>query len=94
MSNYEPKPDTGVLFRNDKKESDNHPDYNGRIADENGREHWLSAWINESKDGRKYMKLSRGKPCDETAKQGADNARQANGQDSAPADDFEDSIPF
>lgn len=49
----------GVLFRNDKKESDKHPDYKGRI-DIDGTEYWLSAWIKKSKDGETYMSLSRG----------------------------------
>lgn len=48
---------TGVLFKNDKKESDKHPDYKGS-AEVGGAEFWLSAWINEKKDGTgKYMKL-------------------------------------
>ncbi len=53
---YETKPDTGSLFRNDRKESDNHPDYKGSAL-LNGVEHWLDAWINTAKDGSKYMSL-------------------------------------
>ena len=51
--------DKGVLFKNDKKETDNHPDYNGSINIE-GTEYWLSAWINQDKNGKKYMSLSKG----------------------------------
>ena len=46
----------GVLFRNDRKESDKHPDYNGSCQIE-GMEYWLSAWIKEGKNG-KFMSLS------------------------------------
>jgi len=48
----------GVLFRNDKKQSDKHPDYKGNVQVA-GVKYWLSAWINERKDGNgKYMSLS------------------------------------
>jgi uncharacterized protein (DUF736 family) len=47
----------GVLFRNDRKESDRHPDYKGSINVE-GVEYWLSAWLKESKTGTKFMSLS------------------------------------
>jgi hypothetical protein len=41
---YEAKDNSGQLFKNDKKESDRHPDYKGSIM-VGGVEHWLSAWI-------------------------------------------------
>lgn len=70
----------GVLFKNKKKETDKHPDYNGSI-NINGQDFWLSAWINESKQKEKYMSLSV-KPKDEQTRQ-------------QPTDDFvEDDIPF
>ena len=47
----------GVLFKNDKKETDNHPDYKGKI-EINHEEFWLSAWIKTDKNGNKYMSLS------------------------------------
>lgn len=58
MSDYS-NDNRGVLFKNDKKESENHPDYKGRI-DIDGTEYWLSAWIKKTKDGKTYMSLSRG----------------------------------
>lgn len=56
MSQYQQKDLTGSLFRNDRKESDSHPDYKGSAL-LNGVDHWLDAWINTSKDGAKYMSL-------------------------------------
>ena len=50
----------GVLFKNDNKKTDNHPDYNGKIVIDN-IEFYLSAWVNTSKDNTKYMSLSIGK---------------------------------
>lgn len=46
----------GVLFRNDRKESDKHPDYKGS-CEIDGAEYWLSAWIKEGQKG-KFMSLS------------------------------------
>lgn len=46
----------GVLFKNDRKEQDNHPDYKGSI-NVGGQEFWLSAWIREGERG-KFMSLS------------------------------------
>jgi uncharacterized protein (DUF736 family) len=50
--------DRGALFRNDRKEDDNDPDYRGTL-NVGGVEHWLNAWLRTSaKTGRKYMSLS------------------------------------
>jgi len=57
MSEYQQKDDSGVLFKNDKKETDSHPDYKGNAMID-GTEYWFSAWINTSKTGTKYMKTS------------------------------------
>lgn len=51
------KDNSGVLFKNDKRESDNHPNYKGS-AMVDGSEYWLSAWVNKSKNGQMYMSVS------------------------------------
>ena len=56
MSDYDNR-DTGALFKNDKKETEKHPDYKGSI-NVGGTEYWLSAWIKTSKQGTKFMSLS------------------------------------
>ena len=49
----------GSLFKNDRKELDTHPDYNGSINIE-GTDYWLNGWLKESKkDGKKFVKASR-----------------------------------
>jgi hypothetical protein len=55
MSNYD-NTNSGVLFKNDRKESAKHPDYQGNI-NVDGVEFWLSAWIKEGQKG-KFMSLS------------------------------------
>ncbi len=49
---------SGVLFKNDRKEKDSHPDYTGTI-NVDGIEYWISSWIKESKkDSRKFLSLA------------------------------------
>ena len=52
----EQKNNSGVLFTNDKKETDKHPHYKGNITVD-GKDYWLSAWIKEGKSG-KFMGLA------------------------------------
>ena len=54
---YEHKPNTGSIFKNDKKEKDTHADYKGSALID-GVDYWISCWINETKDGQKYLKFS------------------------------------
>jgi len=64
------KTNRGALFKNAEKANPKHADYKGN-ANINGEEFWLDAWINQSKSGVKYMKLSF-KPKAAAAKAGAD----------------------
>ena len=54
---YEMKEKSGSLFSAaDKKQSDKHPDYTGSCK-LNGELMSISAWVNESKSGKKYLRL-------------------------------------
>ena len=48
----------GSLSRNKKKEKETHPTHKGSCTIE-GREYWISAYVNESRQviGEKYFKL-------------------------------------
>ena len=91
---YEQKDNDLVLFKNDKKESDKHPDYkgSGRV---NGVDVWLSAWINKSKDGKTYMSLKT-QNKEEAAKAGVAQARRAASPEPSEnlSAEFFDDIPF
>jgi hypothetical protein len=79
----------GVLFKNDKRESDSHPHAKGS-AEINGVEYWVSAWTNTDKNGNKYQKL-KFTPKEETNQRGRQQARQV--VDSGGGD-FDDDLPF
>ncbi len=57
----------GVLFKNSKKTKDSQPDYLGRI-DMNGDEHFISAWIEQSKAGETYISIRVNDRTDATTK--------------------------
>ena len=84
MSDYDDT-NRGALFKNDKKESETHPDYKGSI-NVDGTEYWLSSWLNKSKAGATYMSLSV-KPKNEDAEPARPKAQK-------PAPNAGDDIPF
>ncbi len=83
---YEPKDGSGSLFKTDRKESDNQPDYKGQIM-VGGVQYWLSAWIKKSESGRTYMSLSVQRPEEKRQERAAPPPRQQRRQD-------DDEIPF
>jgi len=72
---------TGALFKNDKGDNPNRPDYRGNL-DVGGTEYWISAWLKTSKKGQKFMSLSVSAKDENKAPNPANN------------DDFNDEIPF
>jgi uncharacterized protein (DUF736 family) len=57
----------GALFKNDRKEQENHPDYKGSV-NVGGVDYWLSAWLKRSQSGKSFMSLSV-KPKDDQPRQ-------------------------
>lgn len=56
MANYDNN-NSGVLFKNDRKESERHPDFKGN-AEVNGVEYWVSGWKKQGKSGNTFISLS------------------------------------
>jgi type II secretory pathway component PulJ len=51
MAKFEQRPNTGSLFKNDKREKDTHPHATGSALID-GVEYWVSAWTKEGKSGK------------------------------------------
>jgi hypothetical protein len=84
----------GMISKNTTATQANHPDYKGSINIE-GREYWLSAWVQDGKkggkmEGKKYLSLSATAKDDQPQK--SDTVIQSSAQ-SADLSNEED-LPF
>lgn len=80
---YEKNPDmSGVLFKNEKKQSEKSPDYTGHGIVKN-QQVYISAWVNEAKGGRKYFALK-------FKEKDANKPRETK----SGSGEFDDTIPF
>ena len=85
MSDYD-NTNRGSIWKNDKKETENHPDFTGSL-NVGGLEYWVSAWKRKADANPKAPALSFSvKPKDE----------QQSPQEQSTGADFDDSeaIPF
>jgi uncharacterized protein (DUF736 family) len=93
----EQRDNSGALFKNLKKEADNHPDYRGPCV-VGGVELEISAWLKTSKDGKtKFMSLSFKPPFKKSPKFAGDADTAPRRNDAKKMDAFDDdfdSIPF
>lgn len=79
----------GVLFKNDRRESDKHPEYNGSI-NVDGVDYWLSAWVKDGKKGKFFSLAIKPKQAPQ-AKSSA--PARIPGSKHTPID-MDDEIPF
>jgi hypothetical protein len=85
---YEMKPDTGSLFKNDRREKDTHANARGSALI-GGVEYWVDAWTNETSSGDKYQSL---KFKRKDAQGGGGSAPRS--QSAAFDTDLDDDVPF
>jgi uncharacterized protein (DUF736 family) len=87
---YEHKPGSGSMFRNEKKESDNHPDYKGDVMLPDGTMAWLDAWVKKPEGKKPFLSVSI-KPKQTQSSQPARSEKKA-----PPPSDFDDGedLPF
>lgn len=86
----------GSIWKNDKKETDKHPDFTGSL-NVGGVEYWVSAWKRKEGASPKAPALSfQVKPKDEQKTAANTTARQSGQKvNILPDDDMDgDSIPF
>lgn len=84
---------SGALYKNDRRKTDKHPEYQGMINIE-GVEYWISGWVREAQRGKragqKFFSLS--------AKQKEPKPENAeppvNHPDADNKDNEDDDIPF
>ncbi len=84
----EQRDNSGVLFKNDKKETGNQPDYKGNVTVD-GKPYWLSAWVKDGKSG-KFMGLALS-PKDEV---NTTAPAKAKAKPSSGFDDMDSDLPF
>ena len=73
----------GVLFKNDRKENDRQPDYTGKI-NVKGTEQRLSAWVQTSSKGMKYLSIACSDPL----------PKEDQPQAQPSVEEFNDEVPF
>ena len=80
---------TGAIFKNDNKKTDNHPDYKGKV-NVNGKEMEVALWMKTSAKGVKFFSVSFSEPF-------VKSETQINGtlkQPSYVSLDAKDDLPF
>ena len=87
----EQRDNSGVLFKNDRKEKENQPDYRGKCM-VNGMPMDISAWIKQGQSG-KFMSFAFSEPYPQD--QRTDSQRQVDATNKLHgAAPFDDSLPF
>lgn len=95
---YELRNNSGSLFRNKRKEQENHPDSTGTVMVE-GVEYFINGWTKTTQGGEKWVSLSFRRKDQQPdragagAKQGASRA-QSTGGSRQPIDEIADDLPF
>jgi hypothetical protein len=53
MGDFQVRPNTGSIFKNDEKERPEDRDYSGSL-NVDGVDHWVSGWVKTAKSGKKF----------------------------------------
>jgi uncharacterized protein (DUF736 family) len=92
MTQYD-NTNSGALFKNNRKETEKHPDYTGSL-NVGGTDHWLSGWLKTDKNGNKFFSLSV-KRKDGTADRPSQEQKAQEFKDEAKrVFELDDEVPF
>jgi len=94
MSKYEARDNSGVAFDNsaDKREGKRDADYRGKVMVE-GNHYWVSVWKKEAANGNEFLSFSF-TPQRIRGDSGPTKVAPKKAEEPAPAEDFNDEIPF
>lgn len=92
---YEPKDNSGSLFKNDRREKDTHAHARGSALID-GVEYYVDAWTNEDRNGNKYQSLKFKRKDAQAPRADRDQQHRQNLGNGgfAPTPDLDDEIPF
>jgi uncharacterized protein (DUF736 family) len=79
---FEQRDNSGSLFKNEKKEQENHPDYNGTCMVD-GEMYYMNAWLKKSQSGKTFMSFAF-KPKEEKQEDRKPAPQRRGGGDDAP----------
>lgn len=86
MAEREQRDNSGILFKNNRKESDKHPDYNGSAMID-GVEFWMNAWLKKGNKGT-FMTFSF------SPKNASGNKKSKTTTSRSSNNDIDDDAPF
>ena len=89
----EQKNNTGAIFKNDYKKTDQHPDYKGKAIID-GVEKEVALWVNESKSGIRYFSATFSKPYQAESKPGKDEDKDEDAKTNVREGLKQDDLPF
>ncbi len=75
---------SGILFKNERRTQDNHPEYTGSVTID-GKEMWLSAWVKQGAKGKFFSLAFKLKDAKKPA---------ASTNPNPPAETSDDDVPF